>query len=165
MMLDFGNAWIWIRRDDSACRVRTSWTTWGVCLIRVLQSSWVNQYQMDGFMHRTNTCRHSQGSKWMRFTMVHICIWLKNNTQWWNMLALTSLVVYFVSIISNVQLNVCRHLLLGWRTILNLTGLFVSYGPMKNSSLSPSRPERADAVVDQGTCMALMGTYVCLNGW
>jgi hypothetical protein len=44
-------------------------------------------------------------------------------------------------------------------------GLFVSYGPAKNLSLSPSRPERAEAVADQGTCMALMGTYVCLNGW
>jgi hypothetical protein len=27
------------------------------------------------------------------------------------------------------------------------------------------KPERADALVDQGTHMALMGTYVCLNGW
>jgi hypothetical protein len=44
-------------------------------------------------------------------------------------------------------------------------GLFVRYGPAKNSSLSPSRPERAEAVADQGTHMALMGIYVCLNRW
>jgi hypothetical protein len=48
---DFGNAWIWYCIDDSACSMRTSWTMWGVCSIRVLQSSWVNQYQMDRFTH------------------------------------------------------------------------------------------------------------------
>jgi hypothetical protein len=44
-------------------------------------------------------------------------------------------IIYFVSIISNVQLNVYRYPLLGW-TVLKLTGLFVSYGLVKNSSLS-----------------------------
>jgi hypothetical protein len=62
------------------------------------------------------------------------------------MLALISLVVYFAS---NVQLNVCRYLFLGSRIVLKLTGLFVSYGPVKNSSLSSSRPERAEAVANQ----------------
>jgi hypothetical protein len=36
---------------------------------------------------------------------------------------------------------------------------------VKNSSLSSSRPERVLAVVDQGTRMALMGTYICPNRW
>jgi hypothetical protein len=80
-------------------------------------------------------------------------------------LALISLVVYFVSIISIVQLNACMYLFHGLRIVLKRTYLFVSYGPVKNSSLNPSKPERAEVVADQGTCMTLMGTYVCLNGW
>jgi hypothetical protein len=37
------------------------------------------------------------------------------------MLALISLVVYFISIIYDVQLIVCRYLFLGWRTEAYLT--------------------------------------------
>jgi hypothetical protein len=43
--------------------------------------------------------------------------------------------------------------------------LFVSYGLVNNSLLSPSSPERAEVVVYQDTRMVLMGTYVCLNVW
>jgi hypothetical protein len=79
---DFANTWIWNCRDDSACRVRTCGTTWGVCSRRVICSSWVNPYQMDVFTHWTSTCRRSRGSKRAHFVMVQIRIWLKNN-MWW----------------------------------------------------------------------------------
>jgi hypothetical protein len=79
---DFATAWFWNCRDDSACKAKTCWTTWGVCLRRVLTSSWVNPYQMNGFTHRMSTCRLSRGSNWACSMMVQICIWPKNN-MWW----------------------------------------------------------------------------------
>jgi hypothetical protein len=48
---------------------------------------------------------------------------------------------------------------------MKFTRLFVSYVAEKNSLLSSSRPERAEAVADKGTRMVLMDTYVCLSTW
>jgi hypothetical protein len=79
---DFGTAWFWNCRDNSACKVKTCGTTREVCSRRVLTSLWVKLYQTDGFVHRTSTWRHLRGSNWARSTMVHIWIWLKNNIRW-----------------------------------------------------------------------------------
>jgi hypothetical protein len=71
---DFANVWFWNCRDDSSWKAKTCRATWGLCLRRMLQSSWVNPYQMDGFMLWTSTCRRLRGSKWAPFALVQIHI-------------------------------------------------------------------------------------------
>jgi hypothetical protein len=79
---DFHTAWFWNCRDDSTCKAKTCGTTQGVCLRRVLTNLGVNPYQMDGFAHRTSTCKRSRGSNYANYAMVQIRIWLKNNMPW-----------------------------------------------------------------------------------
>jgi hypothetical protein len=77
--LDFSTTWFWNCIDDSTCKVKTCGTMCGVCSRRVITSSWVNPYQMDGFMHRTSTWRPPRGSNCAHSAIVQIRIWLKNN--------------------------------------------------------------------------------------
>jgi hypothetical protein len=115
-----------------------------------ISSGWIhasNEYLQTFVGHQMNVF-HNGSEMYMteeQYTMV-------------NILALISSVAYFVYIISNVQLNVYTYLLLGWWTVLKLIRLFVTFGPVKNSSLSPLRSKRLEVVTDQGT-------HVCLNRW
>jgi hypothetical protein len=62
---DFATTWFWNCKNNSTCTVKTCRTTWGVCSRRVLTSSLLNPYQMDGFTHPMSTCRRSRGSSWL----------------------------------------------------------------------------------------------------
>jgi hypothetical protein len=69
---DFANAWFWNSRDNFAWKAKTCGTKWGLCLRRMLRSSWVNPYQMDGFTLRTSTCKRSRAANglllwWFRY--------------------------------------------------------------------------------------------------